>query len=81
MKIKYIGKKITYGLIRKFILDEKHRENDEILLNSKNFDDIVLNYPEFYNESMIFPHLLLSVSISQARRGQVPIDKIGVIKK
>ena len=66
-KIKYIGKRITYLGLKDTILDEKLTESGTIILNSKNFDDIFIEYLGIYKESMAFPHLLLGVLIKENR--------------
>ena len=79
-KIKYIGKTITYRLLRDTILDENLTENDTIILNSKNFDDIVIEYLEDYGKSMTFPHLLLGVLIREKDGESIPENRIGILK-
>ena len=79
-KIIYIGNPVTYTGLRNVILDEKLTENDTIILNSKNFDDVVLEYLEIYKESMIVPHLLLGVLIKETKNISIPINRIGIIK-
>jgi len=80
VEIKYIGQRITYSGLRDTILDEKLKENDTILLNSINFDDIVLEYLDIYKESMTFPHILLGVLIKESSNISVPINRIGIIR-
>ena len=46
---------ITIKAIRDSILDFKLNENDSIILNSWNFDDIVIEYRETYQESISVP--------------------------
>ncbi|WP_419213086.1 hypothetical protein ACNR9Q_02835 [Maribacter sp. X9] len=79
-EIKYIGKKITYRLLRDIILDENLTEDDTIILNSKNFDDVVIEYLEYYGYSMTFPHLLLGVLIREANGETIPQNRIGILK-
>ena len=79
-EIKYIGKTITYRLLRDVILDENLTENDTIILNSKNFDDVVIEYLEDYGESMTFPHLLLGVLIRENEGESIPQNRIGILK-
>ncbi|MEO7283953.1 hypothetical protein [Gelidibacter sp.] len=79
-EIKNIGKKITLLLLRDLILDENLTEDDTIILNSKNFDDIVIEYLEHYGQSMTFPHLFLGVLIRETEGETIPQNKIGIIK-
>lgn len=78
MKKEYIGKYITIIAIRNYILD-KCITNKAILLHSKNFDDIVLEYRSFYNESMSVPYELLGNYIGEDYTKTVPMDRISVI--
>jgi hypothetical protein len=80
-EIKYIGQRISYKTLRNSILDLKLSENDTIILNSKNFDNVVLEYRDEYSESMTFPHLLLGVLIRESKTESIPIDRIGILKK
>lgn len=79
-KIKYIGKRITYLGLKDTILDEKLTESGTIILNSKNFDDIFIEYLGIYKESMAFPHLLLGVLIKENREIPILKTRIGIIK-
>jgi len=79
-KIEYIGKRITYHILRNSILDLKLTKDDTILLNSIDFDNIVIEYLELYNESMTFPHLLLGVLIKENVNFKIPENRIGIIK-
>lgn len=80
MKIgpKYIGK-ITYKSLRDFILDEELTENDSIKLNSLNFDDLILEFREFYNESFKEPIAILGININED--SQTPKDRVFAEKK
>ncbi|WP_442846227.1 hypothetical protein [Leeuwenhoekiella sp. H156] len=79
-EIKSVKQRITYRLLRNTILDENLSENDTIILNSKNLDDVVIEYLEDYGESMTFPHILLGVLIREPDGEQIPMNKIGIIK-
>lgn len=80
MEIKYIEHKISIKSIRDFILDFGLTENDTIILNSINFDDIVLEHREIYNESFEAPYLILSVLIKEDTQKKVPQNRVGIIK-
>lgn len=79
-EIRYIGKKITYRLLKDIIHEEELDENDTIILNFKNLDDIVLEYRQFYGESMTFPHYLLDVQIVESESENINYNRIGILK-
>ena len=54
---------ITILSIRNFILDSGLTSSDAVVLNTLNFDDIVLEYRETYKESIPIPFYLLEVLI------------------
>lgn len=79
-EIKYIGKRITYKYLRDIILDENLTDSDTIILNTKNLDNIILEYLDTYNVSMTFPHLLLGVLIREADGESIPLSRIGILR-
>ena len=81
MEYKYIGKNISYKMLKEAILNFNLNEDYTIVLNYNNFDDIVLEYRDIYSEEMIFPHYLLGVEIREEDYGgSVPRNYIGIIK-
>ena len=66
MKIgpKYIGQ-INYKMIKNFILDEDLTADDLVKLNPQNFDDLILEYREFYKYSFLAPIQILGVDINE----------------
>jgi hypothetical protein len=76
----YIGKIILIKSIRDFILDAKLTENDTILLNQVNFDNIVIEFRNTYNESINSHYFLLSILIKEDDSNSVPLNRVGVIK-
>ncbi|WP_395045986.1 hypothetical protein [Flavobacterium sp.] len=76
--MKYIGKQITILSIKDYIVDNGLTDK-AILLNSKNFDDVVLEYKEFYNESMSVPYNLLGILITEDYTKTVPYNRVGII--
>lgn len=78
--IKSISRKILYKTLIDFIHKEKLTEDHVILLNTKNFDDVVLDFREFYGESMTFDHRLLGVEIAEDYTNTVRLNKLGIIK-
>ena len=79
-EIKSIRKRINYKFLRNLILDEKLNENDTIILNTRNLDDIILEYLDIYNTSMTFPHLLLGILIREADGESIAFNKIGILR-
>lgn len=79
-ELKYIGKDITIKTIRDYIIDTGLTEDNAILLNSQNFDDIVLEYLEFYGESIEMPYYLVGILIGEDESGKIPHNRIGLIK-
>lgn len=80
LEIKHIGKRITYKYLRDIILDENLTDSDTIILNTKNLDNIILEYLDTYHISMTFPHLLLGVLIREAEGETIPLNRIGILK-
>ncbi|MDH2208566.1 hypothetical protein N5J53_16275 [Empedobacter sp. GD03644] len=78
LELKYIGKQITIKALKDFIIDNGDLDEKVILLNSQNFDDIVLEYLEFYKESMPIPYNLLGVLITEDETNKVPLNRIGI---
>lgn len=77
-ELKYIGKHITIKTLKDYIVDCK-LEDKVILLNSQNFDNIVLEYRDFYNESMEIPYSIIGILITEDNTKKVPLDRIGLI--
>ena len=77
-ELKYIGKQITIKTLKDYIVD-CILEDKVILLNSQNFDNIVLEYRDFYNESMEIPYSILGILITEDNTKKVPLDRIGLI--
>jgi hypothetical protein len=75
----YIGN-IRIKSIRDFILDNHLTENDIILLNPINFDDIVLEFRDTYNESIDVPHFLIGVLIEEDHEKKVPGHRLTILK-
>lgn len=80
MEIKYIRNRITIKSIRDCILDFGLTEKDTLILHSNNFDDIVLEHREIYNESFASPYLILGVLIKEDTQRKVPNNRVGIIK-
>lgn len=80
-EIKYIGKQITIKTLKDFITDSGLSEDKTILLHSRNFDDIILEYRDFYNESMLIPYFLLGILIEEDESRKVPVNRIGIVQE
>lgn len=72
--------KLTIKSIRDFIIDNDLTEKDTIILNELNFDDLVLEHRETYQESMVVPFFLLSVLITTNPTNEISLDQIKIIK-
>jgi hypothetical protein len=79
IELDYIGR-ITIKSIRDFTLDKKLTEKDKILLNPRNFDDLVLEYRELYKDSLKTPYLVHGVLIKEDTRHEVPHDRVGLLR-
>lgn len=80
IEIKYLGNLISYGKLRDVIIDECLTQNDTIILNSIDFENIALDYREFYHESFPTPHLLLNVLIRESSTENIPINRVGILR-
>lgn len=80
-EIKYIGKSITIKSLKDFIVDSKLSDKKNIILNSDNFNDIVLEYLDFYGESMSVPYSLIGIFIFEDESKKVPLNRIGIVNE
>lgn len=78
-ELKYIGKEITIKAIRDYILDAGLTESNTVLLNSQNFDDIVLEHLDFYRESIDIPYHIVGILVSEDKSAKIPLNRIGII--
>lgn len=78
-ELKYIGQQITIRSLRDFILDLGLTQENVILLHPINFDDIVLEYRQIYNESILLPYSLLGVLIKEDKSRKIPKNRVGLI--
>ncbi len=76
--VKYIGE-IRLKSIRDFIIDNRLAETTAITLHQRNFDDIVLEYRDFYGESIEIPFIYLGVRIMEDETNKTPQDRIRVV--
>jgi len=79
-ELKYIGKKIDLKTLRNFVIDASLSESDTLLLNYKNFDDIVLEYREIYGSSINIPYSIFGIPIKEDTANWIPLDRIGILK-
>jgi hypothetical protein len=62
--------------IKNFILDNEIQDDECIVLHPKNFDDIVLEYRETYNESIPVPFIFLNVLVEEDDENRVTFNRI-----
>lgn len=77
---KYIGSKISIQALKDFILDNDITENDTIVLNRKDFDDMVLEHRRLYNVGISIPYHLHHVLIDEDVSDAIPVDRVMIIK-
>lgn len=80
MEVKYIAPQISIKTLKNFILDNGLTENDTLVLNTYNFDEIVLEYRKVYDEGITVPYFLLGVLIKDDEDNIVPLGRIGLLK-
>ena len=76
IKTNYVVGRATYNSIRNFILDNKVQESEIILLNTYDFDDLVLDFREFYSSAMPSDIKILGITIREDRsisKGRVTV--------
>ncbi|MDO7874018.1 hypothetical protein Q5H93_04670 [Hymenobacter sp. ASUV-10] len=76
----YRIEKITITSIRNWILDNEITEEDTILLNSYNFDDLVLEFRATYDKPISEPYHLLGILVDEAVEHAVPLGSILLLK-
>ena len=57
---------VSYNGIRHFILDRKLKEDEIIQINIRAFDNLVLEFREFYSESMPRGLKILGVKVEES---------------
>lgn len=77
-ELSYIGR-ISLMSIRNFISDNQLSEIDTIRLHPKNFDSFVLDYREYYGESLKLPFFMFDTRIEEDIKSQVPADRVMVV--
>lgn len=81
MQVKYIGAKINLKSLRDAILKFQLSDDESIVLHTRNFDDLVLEYRQFYGESLEVPFYLLGILIIEDYESVVPYGRVGIDKK
>lgn len=71
--------RITINKIREAILVLELTPEDTVLLNRRDFDNIVEEYRDTYGHSIPEPYYLLSILIDEDERGTVPSEHIVVL--
>ena len=77
-ELSYIGR-VSLMSIRNFIIDNQLSEMDTVRLHHKNFDSFVLEYREYYGESMKLPFFMFDTRIEEDTKSQVPADRVMVV--
>jgi hypothetical protein len=67
---------ITILSVRNFILDSGLSNSDAVLLNTVNFDDIVLEYRETYRQSIPIPFYLLEILVVEDESMKKSMNRI-----
>lgn len=80
MELKYIGKVLSYKVLRDYIIDNRLNSGDKIFLNSSDFNDLAKEFREVYNECMPQPLPILSVFVEESLNNKVPLNRIGISK-
>jgi hypothetical protein len=57
---------ISYNSLRHFILDRQLKTDDVVQVNTHEFDDLVLEYRDFYNSSMSRDIKILGIRIEES---------------
>lgn len=71
---------ITYLKLRNVIIEEQLNDGDTMLLNSEDFDNIVLEYRDEYKEEMSDPHQLLGIFIEESNEVYIGRNIVGIVK-
>lgn len=78
MELRYIGKIISYKVLRDYILDNSLNSNDKIFLNPKEYLELVKEFKNTYNENIPQPFAILKVFIEESKSDIVPVNRIGI---
>lgn len=78
MELRYIGKIISYKVLRDYILDNRLNSGDKIFLNSKEYLELVKEFKNTYNENIPHPFSILKVFIEESKNQIVPVNRIGI---
>ncbi len=72
---------ITIKTLKDFILDYSISEEKAILLSQEDFDNIVLEYREFYGVPLEEEFYITAVLIKEAPLGELKQGQIGIVNK
>jgi hypothetical protein len=67
----FLGR-VSYNSLRHFILDRQLKTDDVVQVNTHAFDDLVLEYRDFYNSSMTRDIKILGIRIEESFDLPVP---------
>jgi len=74
-----IGTKITFPLLRDYVITHKVNEGDIIVLNPKDFEEIVHEIKTTGDGMPDIPLQVLGVNINRDQNLNVPVGKIQVV--
>lgn len=89
VKNNFMSDKIDYGKngtltllkIKNYINDNSFEDDDCILINKLNFDDLILEYRNTYDESAPIPFFYIGILVTDEHKGKEPIlDRITTVK-
>ena len=77
----YIGRTVCLGALRHFIIDERLTANDTILLNSSDFDSVIIEHRNTYLDGMVVPFHFLEVQIAEDQSGSTPKTRVQLVRR
>lgn len=69
---------ITLKSLRNTILDLSLTSSNIIILHPNDFDDLALEYRDFYNESLFSPFVFIGVPVIPSDNNSVPLSRIKI---
>jgi hypothetical protein len=79
-KIHYV-RYVNIETIRDMILDQQVTDEDTVLLNRRDFDEVIIAYRDKYRVSIDIPFVLVGVPIIEDETLEVPRGRIGISRK
>lgn len=75
----FIGTKITFPLLRDYIISHKVNPGDFVVLNPKDFEELIHEMQTTGDGVPDIPVKMLGVLINQDTTGNVPVGKIQIV--